>query len=51
MKRVRGKIVTDESGMEVLKLGTNPLNPDTDGDSIPDGEELQYWNETRKKYR
>src|SRR5262249_48606781 len=27
-------------GLE-LKLGTNPLNPDTDGDGIPDGVEIK----------
>ncbi len=32
------------SNSEEEELGTDPLNPDTDGDGLLDGEEVQRWN-------
>jgi hypothetical protein len=29
---------------EVSTYGTNPFDPDTDGDGLNDGEEVEYWN-------
>jgi len=31
------------------KMGTDPLNPDTDGDTQDDGQEYRYWTTTRTR--
>lgn len=38
---------SDHDGLtdkEEIKLGTNPLNPDTDGDLLSDGDEVHIWH-------
>ena len=37
-------------GAEVLKYGTNPLNPDTDGDLLIDGHNVSGWSEVSWSY-
>ncbi len=37
-------------GAEVLKYGTNPLNPDTDGDLLIDGHNVTGWSEVSWSY-
>lgn len=37
---------TDDDGLinaDETKYGTDPINPDTDGDGLPDGWEIEYW--------
>jgi len=47
VKKVAGSLDSDGDGLtnaQEAKIGTNPHNPDTDGDGIPDGAE--YHNQT-----
>ncbi len=42
--------ITYSDGAEVLKYGTNPLNPDTDGDLLVDGHNVTGWSEVSWSY-